>query len=194
MSIEEEAKKAVKRAMKVPGQIRAGEAQFLYQMARRKTGGIVEIGCLHGRSTSVLVQAAEVYKSHVTSVDPFYPTPNSKPTSAETWRKNLEAVGLKAPELLEMESHAAASVYRDEIGFLFIDGAHDYEHVKQDIADWVPKIKVDGVIAFHDMFTPHISGVAQAVTEWWLSIFDINHVTWKIHGMTDFTIAFRRMQ
>jgi predicted O-methyltransferase YrrM len=194
MSIEEEAKKAVKKAMKVPGQIRAGEAQFLYSLARRKTGRIVEIGCLHGRSTSMLVQAAGVYKAKVTSIDPFYPTPNSKPTSARTWRNNLEAVGLEAPELLEMESHTAAGVYKEEIGFLFIDGAHDYEHIKQDIADWNPKIMVNGVMAFHDMFTPHISGVAQAVTEWWLSIFDIMHITWQIHGMTDFTIAFRRVQ
>ena len=189
-----ESEKAAKLAMCVPGQIRYAECVFLYRLGRR-ISNVVEIGCLHGRSTAVLVQAAKVFKADVTSVDPFYITPGMKQQSSpEQWKKNLESVGLNAPHLLAMESHAAAQVYDKEIGFLFIDGNHDYEHVKEDIADWAPKIKIDGVIAFHDMFMPHISGVAQAVTEWWLSIFDIRNVTWKLEGMTDFTIAFRRMK
>lgn len=194
MTIEKESKRAALLSMKVPGQIRFTEARFLYQLGRRK-GNLVEIGCLQGRSTAVLVQAAKVFKADVTSVDPFYFTPGMKiQSSPEIWRQNLEGIGLQAPHLLAMESHAAAQVYDKEIGFLFIDGNHDYEHVKEDIADWAPKIKIDGVIAFHDMFMPHISGVAQAVTEWWLSIFDIRNVTWKLEGMTDFTIAFRRVK
>ena len=194
MTVSEEARKAAVVAMKVPGQIRASECRFLYRLGRR-ISNVVEIGCLHGRSTAALVQAAKVYKADVTSVDPFYVTPGLKQQSSpEQWRKNLEAVGLKAPNLLAMESHAAAQVYEKEIGFLFIDGNHDYEHVREDILDWAPKIKVEGVMAFHDMFMPHISGVAQAVTEWWLSIFDIQNVTWKLEGMTDFTIAFRRVK
>lgn len=194
MSISVEAKRAAQLAMKVPGQIRFTEAEYLYRLGRRK-GNLVEIGCLHGRSTSVLVQASSVFNAKVTSIDPFYVTPNTNQQSTyENWVNNLSKVGLKAPRMLAVESHAAAAEYQDEISFLFIDGAHDYEHVREDIADWTPKVKVEGVIAFHDMFMPHISGVAQAVTEWWVSIFDIKNVTWKLVGMTDFTIAFQRVK
>ena len=194
MTIEKESKRAALLSMKVPGQIRFTEARFLYQLGRRK-GNLVEIGCLHGRSTSVLAQAAAVFNASLTSIDPFYVTPGMKQQgSAEIVKRNLAAVGLKPGKLMVMESHAAAAVYQDEVSFLFIDGNHDYEHVREDIADWAGKVKVTGVMAFHDMFMPHISGVAQAVTEWWLSIFDIHNVTWKLEGMTDFTIAFRRVK
>ncbi len=194
MTISDEARNAARLAMKVQGQIRYSECVYLYRLARR-ISNVAEIGCLQGRSTAVLVQAAKVFKANVTSVDPFYFTPGMKiQSSPEIWRKNLEGIGLKAPELLAMESHEAAKVYDKEIGFLFIDGNHDYEHVKEDIADWAPKIKVEGVIAFHDMFMPRISGVAQAVTEWWLGMFDIRNVTWKLEGMVNFTIAFRRVK
>jgi predicted O-methyltransferase YrrM len=193
-SINQEAKIAAARAMRVPGQIRATEVAALYKMGRR-LGHLVEIGCLHGRSTAALVQAAAVFKAKLTSIDPFYVTPGMKQQSSPgAWAENLRKVGLPVPELIALESHEAAKIFEDEISFLFIDGNHDYEHVKQDIEDWSPKIKVGGVMAFHDMFMPHISGVAKAVTEWWLSIFDIRNVTWKLESMTDFTIAFRRIK
>ncbi len=193
-SINQEAKIAAARAMRVPGQIRATEAAALYKMGRR-LGHLVEIGCLHGRSTAALVQAAAVFKAKLTSIDPFYVTRGMKQQSSPgAWAGNLRKVGLPVPELIALESHEAAKIFEDEISFLFIDGNHDYEHVKQDIEDWSPKIKVGGVLAFHDIFMPHISGVAKAVTEWWLSIFDIRNVTWKLESMTDFTIAFRRIK
>ena len=192
-NINDEANKTAMLAMRVPGQIRKTEAAALYKMGRR-LGNLVEIGCLHGRSTVALVEAAKKFKATVTSVDPFYTTPNINPQSSpEIWQANLEAVGLKAPNLLAMESHQAAAVYNEEISFLFIDGAHDYEHVKEDIADWVPKVKVSGVIAFHDMFLPHADGVTKAVTEWWLSVYDRETTAWKYENMTDYLIAFRRV-
>jgi predicted O-methyltransferase YrrM len=192
LSIEYEMKRAGRTAMMVPGQIRETEAAFLYKLARRK-GNLVEIGCLFGRSTVALVMASQAYKAEVTSIDPFIETANTNLLSSpKVWQKNLTGLGLEVPKLMKMISHDAAKQYSDEIAFLFIDGGHSYETVKQDIEDWLPKIKVTGVVAFHDMFTPHITGVARAVTEWWLSIYDRKNPTWKIEGMVDHTIAFRR--
>jgi hypothetical protein len=37
---------------------------------------------------------------------------------------------------------------------LFIDADHQYESIKQDIADWIPKVKSTGMIAGHDYFNP----------------------------------------
>jgi predicted O-methyltransferase YrrM len=181
-------------AMKIDGQIREEEAAFLYRLSRR-IGNIVEIGCLFGRSTSAIAQGAEVFGADVTSIDPFIKTPNTnKMSSQSVWEKNLKKHGLKLPELLAMKSHDAAALYdKDkEISFLFIDGGHSYETVKEDIDDWVPRVKVTGVVAFHDMFMPHIDGVTRAVSEWWLDVYDGKNPAWKFEGMFGYMIAFRR--
>lgn len=183
---------AAKKSMKISGQIREEEAAFLYRMARRK-GQIVEIGCLFGRSTSALAQAATAFGAEVISIDPFIPTANTNQhSSPEVWKKNLERLGLQPPRLLAMTSHDAVELVDDEIAFLFIDGGHSYETVQQDIEDWVPKVKMGGVVAFHDMFMPHLDGIARAVTEWWLEAFDAKAPAWKLEGMVGHTIAFRR--
>jgi predicted O-methyltransferase YrrM len=146
MTIEYEARLAAHLGMQISGQMRRTELEFLYRLARQK-GPIVEIGCLHGRSTSVLVQAANKFDAEVTSVDPFLETPNTEKPSAEVWRANLEKARLPVPKLLELYSHEAAGVYEDEIGMLFVDGGHEYEDVRQDIEDWTPKIKLNGIFS-----------------------------------------------
>lgn len=191
MTIEQEAKAAANVAMTIPGQMRRRELQFLYRLARQK-GPIVEIGCLHGRSTSVLMQASKKFDAKVTSIDPFIETPNTVQPSAQFWGINLRSAGLKVPELLEMKSHEAAPLYISEIGLLFIDGGHTYEDVRQDIQDWVPKVKLGGLVALHDMYQYAIPDVARAVTDWWTSTFDKGLAKWRFEGQVDFLIAFRR--
>lgn len=53
----------------------------------------------------------------------------------------------------------------DNIDFIYVDGNHDYEHVKQDIELYFPKLKKGGVMAGHD-FTADYPGVARAVLEY----------------------------
>lgn len=61
-----------------------------------------------------------------------------------------------------------APYHRDIIGhpldFVYIDGAHDYEHVMQDIAIWWPLVGDTGILAGHDYDDGH-PGVVQAVNE-----------------------------
>lgn len=50
-------------------------------------------------------------------------------------------------------SWEAASNFNDEsLDFVFIDAGHDYESVKKDITNWLPKIKKGGIISGHDYF------------------------------------------
>jgi predicted O-methyltransferase YrrM len=192
MTIEQEAKFAAKMAMTIPGQMRESELAFLYRLARQK-GPIVEIGCLHGRSTSVLMKAAEKFDAEVASIDPFMETPNTTQPSAKFWRINLKVAGLPIPHLMEMKSHEASPLYLSEIGLLFVDGGHSYEDISQDIQDWVPKVKIGGLVAFHDMYQYAIPGVARAVTEWWISTFEKGLAKWRFEGQADFLVAFRRV-
>lgn len=64
----------------------------------------------------------------------------------------------------KLASVEASKLYSNEsLDFVFIDGAHDYENVKNDINAWYPKIKNGGVIAGHDYVIP--SPVQVAVDE-----------------------------
>ena len=70
----------------------------------------------------------------------------------------------------------AAKRFEDEsLDFVFIDAAHEYESVVEDIAAWAPKVRKGGIVSGHDymnlghtgmngVITPY--GVKQAVNEW----------------------------
>jgi len=56
----------------------------------------------------------------------------------------------------DSHSYEIRSVFETTLGdskldFLFIDGDHTYEGVKQDFEDYAPYVKSGGVIAFHDI-------------------------------------------
>ena len=184
--------RAVERAWKIPGQYRRGEAAFLYELARRK-GQIVEIGCYMGRSTAILLQAAAVWGAEVTTIDPFVKLPNDVPeASPQIWRRNLKQQGLTPGTLIVERSHQAVLEWKGEIALLFIDGDHGYEGVRADLEDWTRHVQVGGVVALHDMWFPSITGVAQAVTDWWIRERSGGVARWTCVGMRDLTIAFRR--
>ena len=55
-----------------------------------------------------------------------------------------------------------------ELDFLYIDAAHDYASVKDDIYLWVPKVRTGGTVMFHDYcddLRRYSTGVKQAVDE-----------------------------
>ena len=61
-------------------------------------------------------------------------------------------------------SSDASELYNDNsLDFIFIDAAHDYDNVIQDIKNWLPKLKIGGCIAGHDYFTSE--GIKKAVKE-----------------------------
>lgn len=61
----------------------------------------------------------------------------------------------------------------NSLGFINIDCDHSYEGVKADIAAWWPKLKIGGVMAFHDYEMTHY-GVKQAVTEFAKGKYEIH--------------------
>lgn len=60
------------------------------------------------------------------------------------------------PTLIGVSSHDESTlwnvkqIFRDGIDFLFIDGDHSYEGVKQDWEMYGPLVREGGIIAFHD--------------------------------------------
>lgn len=68
---------------------------------------------------------------------------------------------------VKMPSVEAAKQYADNsLFFVFIDGSHLYEAVKEDILAWLPKVKPGGFIGGHDIDqTEEFNGVRKAVDE-----------------------------
>lgn len=85
--------------------------------------------------------------------------------------------------------------FNQQIDFLFIDGDHHYNIVKNDIQNWFDRISINGVIMFHDYkpkkrdlgTMPWLDGVRQAVDEF---NWDENYF-YEI-GKADSIIAFKR--
>ena len=71
------------------------------------------------------------------------------------------------------KTHDAASMehplIHSGIDVLVVDAAHDYESVKQDLADWLPKMRPGGTVLCHD-YTKENRGVIRAVSERFSSI------------------------
>jgi hypothetical protein len=66
-------------------------------------------------------------------------------------------------------AHDASTWIADgSLDFVFIDGAHDYEAVKQDITDWAPKVRPGGIVSGHDYYNGKYNkmGVIKAVDEY----------------------------
>jgi hypothetical protein len=54
-------------------------------------------------------------------------------------------------DVLQGRSHEHARSWQRAVDLLFLDGDHGYDAVKQDVADWAPKVRPGGRLALHDV-------------------------------------------
>jgi predicted O-methyltransferase YrrM len=141
----------------------------------------VEVGCKEGRTTGHILKT--VPDSRVIAVDPWITQEASADPTKETyaswdferefWANVGENRGRCA--MWRMTSEQAAQAYPTEndprVDLVFIDALHDYEHVKQDIALWWPKVRIGGILSGHD-FNHKWPGCERAVAE----SFDLMHI------------------
>lgn len=133
------------------------------QVERATDGAVfVEVGLFKGRSCAYLATAIRDSGKWIAfyGVDPF-PRPD---ITADGFLANMRACGVDDyVRLMHMPSVEAAKTFADaSVDFVYIDGWHDYESVRNDIAAWRPKVKKGGTIAGHDCIRKE---VARAVTE-----------------------------
>lgn len=136
----------------------------------------VEIGVGKGDLTKSVLE--NVALDHVYCVDPWMFLPDFPDGAGfnacqrimdDSFLKFISQVVLNYPKKvipLKMESHSASALFPEKkLDFVFIDGNHTYEYVKQDITDWLPKIQIGGVLAGHDFGHRRFPGVEKAVRE-----------------------------
>ncbi len=72
-------------------------------------------------------------------------------------------------EIIKDFSMNAVKKFKDgSLDFVYIDGSHEYTHVKEDIREWSKKVRAGGIVAGHDyyVFNSGNDWVVRAVNEW----------------------------
>jgi predicted O-methyltransferase YrrM len=130
-------------------------------------GTMIEIGTFTGESTVIF---GDHFKK-VIGVDPMLQDYDVQdPTSKFNFNEVLDMFNDRVKDyknisLVQKTSDDAVLDFNDEsFDFIYIDGIHQYENVKQDIINYLPKVKKGGVIGGHD-YGPHWPGVKVAVDE-----------------------------
>ena len=130
-------------------------------------GTMIEIGTFTGESTVIFGD----HFAKVIGIDPMLPNydPNDIASSFDFNEVldmfNDRTKDYKNISLVQKTSDDAVNDFKDEsFDFIYIDGIHKYENVKQDIINYLPKVKKGGVIGGHD-YVSGWSGVIKAVDE-----------------------------
>jgi predicted O-methyltransferase YrrM len=133
---------------------------------------VVEVGSFCGRSTVVLGSTVKALDTNtmVYAIDPHEGVVGGAdvgvellPSSLATCQRNISANGLS--DKVEIISKCSYEVLWDKpIGFLFIDGLHDYANIRRDFRHFEPWLLPGAYIAFHDYDEGH-AGVTKFVNE-----------------------------
>ncbi len=141
-------------------------------------GTIIELGVWKGKSLIYLAKAVQKTSKEVliVGVDNFkhadwdgYSTiqridreKGEARSVLQQCRDNLSAFGVAdCVRIIESDSIKAANYFPDEtVDFLFVDDTHTHEHIKREIAAWLPKMKKPTWMAGHD----YPGGIADGVS------------------------------
>jgi hypothetical protein len=156
---------------RIPGWFSAVEGAQLYKTAMealKVSDTILEVGSFKGRSTSVLARACKDTGEgrKVYAVDPHMGDVNLPQNIGESFTEftaNMKALGFQnivAP----IRQRSEDTTIDFPLGMLFIDGLHDYEHVKIDWQKFGPFVRDGGFVCFHD-YEPNYPGVIKLADE-----------------------------
>lgn len=150
------------------------------RVPKGKSAHFVEVGAWLGKSTCYMGECIRTSGKRIQFdvVDTWEGSPTEKQHAELV--KSLEAKGsslyreflenIKRAQLgsyihpVRSSSIAASARYRNNsLDFVFIDGDHRYEAVKQDIEAWLPKLKPNGILAGHDFHSEDVQRAVKAV-------------------------------
>ena len=153
-------------------------------------GDIVEVGSYCGKSTVAIAQALKQGCSGVLySVD--HHKDNVELHGVDSFaelQNNIEKYDMREfVKRLTMMSREAVEMFScDSVKMLFIDGAHDYESVKEDFELWSKKMVKHGFVAFHDS---QDDGVSKVINE----IYDEMKEEWQSVMQVGSLITFKKL-
>ena len=158
----------LKKLDKIKGYLGLNEGFLLFKIVRslRENSAIVEIGSFKGKSTCFIAEGIGDKKMQFFCIDPWKDGLMQEKGDAifHEFLQNTKKYRDRF-SILRGFSHEVIKewpVHR-KIDFLWVDGDHSYEGVKKDILNWIPLVKKNSFICFHDY--RDAPGVKKAVDE-----------------------------
>jgi predicted O-methyltransferase YrrM len=107
-------------------------------------------------------------------IDPWYPYREYRDFAKSSTFRSMEGDALERLKkyrctiIKKMSMDAVKDFTDNALDFVFIDGNHQYEFVRDDIREWTKKVRKGGIVSGHDYYkTPHGNvGVINAVDEY----------------------------
>ena len=122
---------------------------------------LVELGSQYGCSLFTFCQAVRDFKlnTEINAVDMWSGDIGAEMSGEEVYALVQKTAATYYPEvklhLFQMRFDQALPDFADEsIDILHIDGGHTFEDVERDFTTWLPKLKENGIVLFHDVYSP----------------------------------------
>lgn len=149
---------------------RQGLANLFKQLGFKKG---VEVGVLDGAFSSVLLNT--IPGLELIGIDPYQAYSGyrdyKKQATFDRSRERAQQLAAKWPNfnlVIEMSMDAVKKFADESIDFVYIDGNHSYDYVRDDIREWSKKVRAGGVVSGHDyyVFKSGAWGIIRAVDEY----------------------------
>ena len=139
-----------------------GHRDFAYDLLQFvRPERLVELGSQYGCSLFSFCQAVRDFKlnTEINAVDMWSGDIGAEITGEEVYALVKKTAATYYPEvnlhLFQMCFDDARPNFADNsIDILHIDGGHTFEDVEHDFTTWLPKLKENGIVLFHDVYSP----------------------------------------
>ena len=139
-----------------------GHRDFAYDLLHFvRPARLVELGSQYGCSLFTFCQAVRDFKlnTEINAVDMWSGDIGAEMSGEEVYARVQKTAATYYPEvklhLFQMRFDQALPDFADEsIDILHIDGGHTFEDVERDFTTWLPKLKENGIVLFHDVYSP----------------------------------------
>jgi hypothetical protein len=140
--------------------ITESECEALFNLlARERPTTTAEIGCANGGSTGVIAHALEQNgKGHHFAVDPF-----QESFWKDAGKHRISAANLSHRVTFHDEFPERIFHTLPELDFVFIDGSHLFDFTIVDFVVSDKRLKVGGIMGFHDTWMGAVRGVLRFV-------------------------------
>ncbi len=143
--------------------------QFMKENYNKKDLIVAEIGVWKGHTTEHIIKTLPIKRIY--AIDSWAPWSSSEhneeiiQTAMKEAKKKLSKYGNKVI-IIKKYSKDAVKDIKEKLDFVYIDGDHDYEFVKDDIEQYYKLLKKGGVLSGDDIENRRLpNGVFKALSE-----------------------------
>lgn len=156
------------------------QKEFLYNLGFHTKGHALEIGSFQGLSAVLIgLGMKHGFKGHLTCVDPWEDFAGHVNTF-ESFQSNIEGFDLQrwvTPERFRSQDYEPFK----SLEWVYIDGDHTTGGTLLDCSIYIPKVKPNGLVIFHDSDQPAVrTAIREAV-----ATYELVHLTggidWEVY-------------